>query len=267
VCSTTPSNHLPKNFLLFPGNGTQDLTYDDPNIFYLSIHRASFDDSKDTKEVWFYPGTGRPTEVGEGAGAGTNLNIVWPRGGMGNGDYSAAFAEHVLPALARFQPDLIIIACGLDAAKGDKLGDCGLSPDMYYIMTKSLLDQAGADMPFVIVLEGGYNINVSARCMQKIALALLDEPCRDGKYYDLSRYLNGKKAEKVDSNTKIKKKRSETSAMGIQESEEALDPTVASRAPAPPPCDCRHDDVSPAGLIKKRKQFEEVHGPSRPCVA
>ena len=51
------------------GNGIQDLTYDDPNIFYLSIHRAPGKD-------WFYPGTGKYKEVGEGMGAGTNLNIV-----------------------------------------------------------------------------------------------------------------------------------------------------------------------------------------------
>lgn len=170
------------------GNGIQDLTYDDPNIFYLSIHRTSFSEKKTKKEEWFYPGTGKPTEVGEGIGTGTNLNLVWTRSGMGNEEYATAFAELVLPVLASFQPDLILVACGLDAAKGDLLGDCGLSPDMYYIMTKSLLDQAGADVPIVCVLEGGYNITVSAECMENVALALLDEPCKDGQFYDLSRY-------------------------------------------------------------------------------
>jgi acetoin utilization deacetylase AcuC-like enzyme len=58
---------------------------------------------------------------------------------------------------------------------------------MYYIMPKSLLDQADADIPMAVVLEGGYNIIVNADCMEYVALALLDEPCRNGLYYDVSR--------------------------------------------------------------------------------
>jgi histone deacetylase 6 len=60
------------------GNGIQDVTYDDPQIFYLSIHRASF--SRNHKK-WFYPGTGRPSETGKMEGVGTNLNVVFGEGG------------------------------------------------------------------------------------------------------------------------------------------------------------------------------------------
>lgn len=61
------------------GNGIQELTYNDPQIFYISIHRASF--SKKNKKSWFYPGTGKPSETGQGDGAGTNLNIAFGEGG------------------------------------------------------------------------------------------------------------------------------------------------------------------------------------------
>jgi Histone deacetylase domain len=153
------------------GNGIQEVTYDDPHIFYLSIHRAGT-----TSDDWFYPGTGNHCETGLGPGAeGTNLNIAWPKGGMGNTEYAAAFIEVVLPVLLNFNPDLIIIACGLDAAKGDLLGDCGLSPDMFYLMTNSLLKTAGRDIPLVVALEGGYNLEIMATCMEGVALALLDE--------------------------------------------------------------------------------------------
>ena len=155
------------------GNGIQNLTYDDPQIFYMSIHRASF--SRRRAENWFYPGTGRPTEVGNGDGEGTNLNIVWGEGGMGDQEYSAAFSQIVLPLLHNFKPDLIVVACGLDAVQGDLLGDCGLSPEMYYIMTRSLLG-AATKIPIVAALEGGYNIEKSATCMEYVALAMLDEP-------------------------------------------------------------------------------------------
>ena len=154
------------------GNGIQDLTYDDPQIFYASIHRGPGRKEKN----WFYPGTGYPTEVGTGVGAGTNMNILWGQGGMTNVEYAAAFTEAILPALQGYQPDLILIACGLDAAKGDLLGDCGLTPDMYYTMTQSLLDVAGVNIPIVAALEGGCSLDVCAACMEQVALALLDEP-------------------------------------------------------------------------------------------
>ena len=155
------------------GNGIQDLTYDDPDIFYLSIHRASFGSKR--RDSWFYPGTGRPSEIGSGDGAGTNLNIVWGEGGMGNVEYAAAFSHVVLPLLYNFKPDLIMIACGLDAVQGDLIGDCGLTPDMFYTMTRSILE-ASTSTPIVVALEGGYNLDMSAQCMENVALALLDEP-------------------------------------------------------------------------------------------
>lgn len=154
------------------GNSTQDVTYDDPQIFFLSIHRASFSKKK---QNWFYPGTGRHSEVGKGDGVGTNLNIVFGEGGMGDEEYAAAFSHLVLPVVYNFKPDLVLISCGLDAVKGDLLGDCGLSSDMYYTMTRSLLE-AAPKTPIVVALEGGYNVEMSAECMEKVALALLDEP-------------------------------------------------------------------------------------------
>lgn len=95
---------------------------------------------------------------------------------MTNTEYAAAFVEIILPVVTSFHPDLILIACGLDAAKGDLLGDCGLTPEMYYTMTNSLLQQAGEDIPFVAALEGGYDMKTISNCMEAVALALLDEP-------------------------------------------------------------------------------------------
>ena len=154
------------------GNGIQDITYDDNNIFYLSLHRGCFGQNKE----YFYPGTGKHSEVGHAMGSGCNLNIAWGRGNMGDTHYAAAFSEAVLPVLSSFNPDLIIVACGFDAVKGDLLGDCGLSPHMYYIMTKSLLETCGADIPLVMALEGGYNLDVISKCFEATALAMLDEP-------------------------------------------------------------------------------------------
>lgn len=264
--------------LVHHGNGIQNLTYDDPNIFYLSIHRTSFlseDALQKHKEEWFYPGTGRPAEVGEGTGTGTNLNVVWTRSGMGNEEYATAFAELVLPVLSSFQPDLILVACGLDAAKGDLLGDCGLTPDMYYIMTKSLLDQAGADIPLVVVLEGGYNVSVSAECMENVSLALLDEPCHNGQYYDLSRYWKGAgnynsndnnetttkttKKKKNKKTAKANKRKTEAASRCIRESALALEEAERMNKTYPIiPGTPSHRVVGGVGPIKKRKQEDDM---------
>ena len=51
------------------GNGTQDIFYDDPSVFFFSTHQ------------WpLYPGTGRADETGEGAGAGATMNFPFPAG-------------------------------------------------------------------------------------------------------------------------------------------------------------------------------------------
>ena len=166
------------------GNGTQGLTYDDPNIFYLSIHRASNSVHSDDAErsSWFYPGTGSVNDVGKGDALGTNLNIVWEQSGMGNSEYAVAMTQVVEPAIRAFKPDLILVSAGLDAAEGDLLGDCKLTPDAYYAITNSLLDAAGRNTPLVVALEGGYNLDILGNYIEAIALALLDEPWKEDEF-------------------------------------------------------------------------------------
>jgi histone deacetylase 6 len=154
------------------GNGTQELTYDDPDILYLSLHRGN--GGRQASPGSFFPYTGRPKETGA-HGNGSNCNIEWTAGHMGNTDYAAAFWHLILPLAPNFQPDLVLVSCGLDAADSDLLGDCHLTPDMYHAMTSSLLQAVGTDVPFVVALEGGYTMHVLADCMEAVALALLDQ--------------------------------------------------------------------------------------------
>ena len=64
----------------------------------------------------------------------------------------------------------------------------------------------GTTVPLVVVLEGGYNVSVSAECMENVALALLDEPCQNDQYYDLSRYW---KAAHYQTSTSISEEKNE----------------------------------------------------------
>lgn len=159
------------------GNGTQDLTYDDENILYISMHRYG----KKCGDL-FFPGTGTPKEVGGNENnleaIGTNVNLAWTCAHMGNSEYAAAMSELILPLIHGFGADLVLVSCGLDAAKGDLIGDCDLLPSMYYSMTQSILETVGNTVPVVVALEGGYNTSVIAECMSAIALALLNEDWR-----------------------------------------------------------------------------------------
>ena len=95
--------------------------YEDPNVLYISLHVY--------KDGLFYPGQpdeeGMPDggldSVGVGAGIGKNINIGWHDQGMGDGEYMAAFQRIVMPIAQEFDPDLVIVSAGFDAAAGD---DC-----------------------------------------------------------------------------------------------------------------------------------------------
>jgi acetoin utilization deacetylase AcuC-like enzyme len=152
------------------GNGTQELTYADPNILYISLHRYS----GNSKKKGFFPYTGHCREIGDNESEGTNLNIAWTASGMGNTEYAAALAELILPVIVDYDPGLVLVSCGLDAAAGDLIGDCELTVPFYHAMTRSLLTAIGSETPVVVALEGGYTMHVVADCMEAVSLALLN---------------------------------------------------------------------------------------------
>ena len=150
------------------GNGTQTAFIDDPSVLYFSPHR--FDEGK------FYPGgpAGGPEQVGLGAGAGYNVNIGWPHAGMGDAEYAAAWYSVLLPIATQFQPDLVLVSAGFDAAAGDPLGGCAISPGGYALLTSLLMGIAGGKV--VIALEGGYNLRSISQSSAACVATLLGDP-------------------------------------------------------------------------------------------
>ena len=136
------------------GNGIQDITLHREDILYISLHRGN----------GFYPGTGSPHEVGDPGknprSMGSNANVAWPRGGLGDAEYDAAFDLVLLPLARAFDPDLVLVAAGFDAAAGDPLGGMSVSPRGYAHMTRRLLTLARGRA--VLALEGGYNVGATA---------------------------------------------------------------------------------------------------------
>ncbi|KAF7288691.1 hypothetical protein HMN09_01375100 [Mycena chlorophos] len=149
------------------GNGTQRAFNEDPSVLYISIHRYERGE--------FYPcgPFGALQSVGEGPGRGYSVNIPWPTGGMGDADYLHAFQKIVMPIAMEFAPDLVIISAGFDAARGDHLGECDVTPDGYAHMTYMLASLASGRL--VVALEGGYNLQSITHSAVAVTKILLGE--------------------------------------------------------------------------------------------
>lgn len=179
VCQREFGEHCRKVFILdwdvHHGNGIQQANYDDPNVLYVSLHVH--------KRGRFYPELsyrdhrgpyGDHLHCGSGAGLGTNVNIPWSKDGMGDADYVYAFQQVVMPIATEFNPDLVIIAAGFDAAEGDMLGGCNVTPAGYAHMTHMLMSLAQGRV--VVCLEGGYNLDSISRSATAVARTLMGEP-------------------------------------------------------------------------------------------
>ena len=156
------------------GNGVQNMFYNDPNVLYISIHVY--------QNGLFYPGKpdnpmipdGGMEHCGVGVGLGKNINIGWHEQGMGDGEYMAAFQKIVMPISHEFNPDLVIISAGFDAAAGDELGGCFVTPACYAHMTHMLMSLAGGKV--AVCLEGGYDLNAISQSALAVARTLMGEP-------------------------------------------------------------------------------------------
>ncbi|XP_073832771.1 histone deacetylase 4 isoform X1 [Musca autumnalis] len=153
------------------GNGTQQALYSNPDILYLSIHRH--DDGN------FFPGTGGPTECGTGPGLGYNVNISWSGAlnpPLGDAEYIAAFRTIVMPIARYFNPDLVLVSAGFDAAAGHPapLGGYLVSPACFGYMTRELMQLAKGKV--VLALEGGYDLPAICDSAQECVRALLGDP-------------------------------------------------------------------------------------------
>ncbi|KAL3375348.1 hypothetical protein AABB24_006711 [Solanum stoloniferum] len=152
------------------GNGTQEIFERSKSVLYISLHRH--------EGGRFYPGTGAADEVGSMGAEGYCVNIPWSRGGVSDNDYIFAFEQVVLPIALDFNPDLTIISAGFDAARGDPLGCCDVTPAGYASMTQMLSALSGGKL--LVILEGGYNLrSISSSATAVIKVLLGESPTID----------------------------------------------------------------------------------------
>ncbi|KAG6411145.1 hypothetical protein SASPL_129219 [Salvia splendens] len=152
------------------GNGTQEIFDKDKSVLYISLHRH--------EGGKFYPGTGSAYEIGSMGAEGSCVNIPWGRGGVGDNDYIFAFQHVVLPIAAEFDPDFTIISAGFDAARGDPLGGCDVTPAGYAQMTQMCCALSGGKV--LVILEGGFvtdffiSIDYNLRSISSSATAVIE---------------------------------------------------------------------------------------------
>lgn len=156
------------------GNGTQKCFIRDPNVLYFSVHRYHGGN--------FFPflDHGGPTNIGNGLGKGRNINVGWNDKKMGDDEYLVVWEKLLMPIANEFNPDLVLVSSGFDAARGD-MGECDVTPECFARLTRRLKTLANGKVVFA--LEGGYVRSVLCKCVESVLLALLDvksdEKCKE----------------------------------------------------------------------------------------
>jgi acetoin utilization deacetylase AcuC-like enzyme len=149
------------DFDVHHGNGTQDIFWDDASVLYASTH-----------EMPLYPGTGALGERGE-----HNQIVNAPlRAGDGGEIFREAFGAAILPRIAAFGPDLIVISAGFDAHRLDPLGHLNLVEEDYAWATRRLMAiaQKSCKGRVVSLLEGGYDLDGLSRSVAAHVAALME---------------------------------------------------------------------------------------------
>ncbi len=162
------------DFDVHHGNGTQDIFWSEPNLFYGSTHQMPL-----------YPGTGSQNETGIG-----NIFNAPLKAGDGSSEFREAMNTVILPALDLFAPDLIIISAGFDAHVRDPLGSLQLTEEDFSWVTLKLMEVADqfCSGRIVSVLEGGYDlqglagsVGVHVHALMHGDQGLLDDPTEDSE--------------------------------------------------------------------------------------
>jgi len=139
------------------GNGQQQIFYERNDVLTVSIHgHPSF----------AYPYfSGFKEEKGANSGYGYNRNF--PLKEEITGEEYRKTLSNALGAIRKFKPDFLVVALGLDTAKGDPTGTWTLSSKDFYLNGKMIAEDG---LPTLIIQEGGYrnrSLGINARFFLK----------------------------------------------------------------------------------------------------
>jgi len=126
------------------GNGAEQIFYDRSDVLTISVHQ----------ERNYPTDTGNIGDLGGSEAYLYNLNIPLYPGG-GHIAYLYAFDEIIIPKLNKFEPDIIVVACGFDASGVDPLSRMLCGSNTFVELTKRLMSLS--DKPLILAHEGGYS--------------------------------------------------------------------------------------------------------------
>ncbi len=158
------------DFDVHHGNGTQDFFYNRGDVLYVSTHQDPF-----------YPGTGLAEEMGVDEGLRRTVNFPLPSG-CDDRLMLQCYDEVIVPVIRQFDPELIIISAGYDGYHRDPLAGHVITTGGYHKISRRLArvahDVCGGRI--LMVLEGGYNLDVLGQCAENTVLALMNrEPLHE----------------------------------------------------------------------------------------
>jgi acetoin utilization deacetylase AcuC-like enzyme len=132
---------------LHHGNGTQHCFEDDSTVLFFSTHLR-----------WIFPGSGRFSEEGTGAGVGYSVNVPLQRK-LGDAEYLALYEKLLVPVASAFKPSLILVSAGFDIHRDDPMKAMNVTEEGFAGLTRIMLRVAAESCggKLVMVLEGGYN--------------------------------------------------------------------------------------------------------------
>jgi acetoin utilization deacetylase AcuC-like enzyme len=148
------------DFDVHHGNGSQEIFWSDKTVMYCSTHQMPL-----------FPGSGAVGETGE-----HNTVVNAPlRPGDGSAAFHAAFENRILPRLAEFRPELVIISAGFDAHMRDPLANINLAEADFAWATQKIMDIADryAGGRVVSLLEGGYDLQALGNSVAAHVAALM----------------------------------------------------------------------------------------------
>lgn len=137
------------------GNGTQSIFYGSDAVLFVSIHA-----DPDFEYPWF---SGYADESGTGAGLGLNVNL--PLAICTGETRYLETLDRALNAVDRFAPAFLVVSLGVDACREDPLGKFDLPVSAFGTIGRRI---AGADVPTLLVQEGGYDLESVGACVQNV---------------------------------------------------------------------------------------------------
>jgi acetoin utilization deacetylase AcuC-like enzyme len=145
------------DFDVHQGNGTEEIFKDDMRVLFCS-----------TFEHPFFPFT----PILENAVNRVNVPLDAT---AKSEDFRTAVSEHWLPALQRFQPEIIFVSAGFDAHRDDDMSHVSLTDADFRWVSEQIVDvaEASASGRIISALEGGYELNSLARCVESHVRVLM----------------------------------------------------------------------------------------------